>query len=97
MTRRQWREVVLVPLAAWAALAAAIAVTCLYANLPNGPLKPAVALAIAAGQALVSGVLFMRLGRASALVRLAAAAGFLWLSLLFILAFADYLTRAYPP
>ncbi|MGH6957560.1 MAG: hypothetical protein ACREEW_12925 [Caulobacteraceae bacterium] len=96
MTRHQLRHVVLVPLAAWAALGVAIVATCLYANWPHGPQKAAVTLLIAAAQALVSGVLFMRLDQASPLVRFAAVSGFVWLSYLFIFAFADYLTRAYP-
>ena len=96
MTPRQRRDVFWVPGAAWAAIAAAVALTCVCARAPIGPWKPWVALAIAAGQAMISGLLLMRLDRSNALVRVTAAAGFAWLSLLFILAFADYLTRAYP-
>ena len=96
MTREQLKEVILVPCAAWGGLALAIVFTCLYANIPGGPQKTAVALAVASLQALASGIIFMRLGKSSALVRLTAAAGFLWLSFLFIFAFADYLTRPYP-
>ncbi|HUO13195.1 MAG TPA: hypothetical protein VMU37_10620 [Caulobacteraceae bacterium] len=96
MTGRQFREVILTPAVVWAVIAAGIAGSALCANFVGGALKPALTLAIAAGQALLSGLLFMRLDKAAALVRLAAAAGFMWLSLLFILAFGDYLTRAYP-
>jgi cytochrome c oxidase subunit 4 len=98
VTRRQLKHVILVPLGAWAALAAAILITCVYANLPQTPAKPAIALLIAAAQAVVSALVFMRLDRASALLRLTALAGLAWLSLLFILSFGDYLTRGvWPP
>jgi hypothetical protein len=36
----------------------------------------------------------MRLDRASALVRITAAVGFLWLSFLFIFTFADFVMRS---
>jgi cytochrome c oxidase subunit IV len=97
MTGRQFRQVILTPAIVWLVIAAAITATSLYASLPNGPQKPAVSLAIAGAQAILSGVVFMRLDKAAALVRLAAMAGFLWLSLLFILSFGDYLTRPWPP
>ena len=96
MTRAEVKEVVLVPCVAWAGLMLAVVFTTLYANLPNGPQKPAVALGVASLQAFLSALVFMRLGKASTLVRLTAAVGFLWLSFLFIFAFADYLTRPYP-
>ena len=38
-------------------------------------------------------VVFMRLNRASALVKLTAAAGLVWLSFLFLIGSADFLTR----
>ncbi|HUZ12624.1 MAG TPA: hypothetical protein VMU93_07250 [Caulobacteraceae bacterium] len=97
MTRRQWKQVVATPFAAWAALALGIGLTCGYALMGASPFKPAIALAIAACQAAVSAIVFMRLDRASALVRFAAVSGVLWLSFLFILSFCDYLSRAYPP
>ena len=42
---------------------------------------------------MLVGLYFMRLNRSSALVRLTAIAGVFWLSFLFIMAGADYLTR----
>jgi cytochrome c oxidase subunit 4 len=98
VTGSQLKHVVLVPLAAWAGLATAIVVTCVYANLPQTPAKPLVTLLIAAGQAAASALVFMRLDKASSLLRLTALAGLAWLSLLFILSFGDYLTRGvWPP
>ena len=38
-------------------------------------------------------VVFMRLNRSSALVKLTAAAGLVWLSFLFLIGSADFLTR----
>jgi cytochrome c oxidase subunit 4 len=51
-------------------------------------------LAIAAFKVILIAAFFMRLDRASALVRITAAVGFLWLSFLFIFAFADFMMRS---
>lgn len=96
MTREQRKTVIFVPCAAWAGLALAVVFTALYAHIPRVPAKPAVTLAIAGAQMLASGLIFMRLDKSSALVRLTAAVGLAWLSFLFIFSFADYLTRPYP-
>ena len=61
-------------------------------HLPLGPLKLPLNLAVVAVQAVVMGLVFMRLNRASALVRLAAVGGFLWIALMFVLTFAAVLT-----
>jgi caa(3)-type oxidase subunit IV len=84
--------VVLGPLLVWAGLLVALAVSALYAFL-GGPFALLVNLAIAAGMAAALAVLFMGLTTASALVRLTAIAGLLWLAFLFSLSFADYYTR----
>jgi caa(3)-type oxidase subunit IV len=93
MTRKELKSVVLVPLATWAGLCLALAATATYAFLPDAPVKPIIALAIAAFKVTLIAAFFMRLDRASPLVRLTAAVGFLWLSFLFVFAFADYLMR----
>jgi caa(3)-type oxidase subunit IV len=97
MTRRQLERVVLVPLATWAGLCLALTATAVYAFVPDAPIKPVVALAIAALKVFLIAAFFMRLDRASVLVRLTASVGFLWLSFLFIFAFADFATRAIKP
>jgi cytochrome c oxidase subunit 4 len=86
--------VLLVPLATWASLCLALAATAAYAYLPGAPVKPVAALAVAALKVILIAAFFMRLDRASALVRITAAVGFLWLSFLFIFAFADFMMRS---
>lgn len=93
MTREQRARVVLRPLALWAGLMLLVAATIGYALWPGAPLKTGVALAIAAAQVGLIATIGMGLRRAAWLVRLAALAGVAWLSLLYLIAFADYLTR----
>ncbi|HEX4182170.1 MAG TPA: hypothetical protein VHY34_02805 [Caulobacteraceae bacterium] len=95
MTRDQFKAVLLTPLVVWAALCLALTASALYAFLPAVPVKSLVAMVIAGFKMALIGAFFMRLDRASALVRITAAVGFVWLSFLFIFAFADYLTRAH--
>jgi cytochrome c oxidase subunit 4 len=97
MARRDPPSVLLVPLVTWAGLLVALAATVSYAFLPNAPIKPWVGLSIAAIKAVLIGLFFMRLTRAAGLVRVTAVVGLLWLSLLFVLGFCDFLTRLAPP
>lgn len=53
----------------------------------------AIILALAAIQALLVLLSFMRLWNSNKLVRMVAGVGFLWLLILFVLAFSDYMTR----
>jgi caa(3)-type oxidase subunit IV len=96
MPRGDNPSVLLVPLVTWAALLVALGATALYAFLPDAPLKPWVGLSIAGLKATLIALFFMRLTRAPALVKITAAVGLLWLSLLFILGFCDFLTRLAP-
>jgi cytochrome c oxidase subunit 4 len=80
------------PALAWVALMVLLAMSVGIAELPLGPLKLPLNLAVVAVQAVVMGLVFMRLNRASALVRLAAVGGFLWIALMFVLTFAAVLT-----
>lgn len=89
-------SVVLVPLLTWLGLLVALAATVTYAFLPAVPAKPWVGLMIAAVKATLIGLFFMRLTRAPALLRVTALVGLLWLSLLFIFGFCDFLTRLPP-
>lgn len=93
MTRDQAREVLWAPLVVWALLMALLGLTLLYAYLPGAPLKTEAALAIGAAKALLIALFFMQLRQAAGLTRLAAGAGLAWASLLYLLTFADILTR----
>ena len=93
MTREQRAHVILVPLKVWAALLMLLGLTFGYAYLPHGPFKAEASIAIAIAKALLIAFFFMQLREAAWLVRLAALAGVVWASFLYLIAFADYLTR----
>jgi cytochrome c oxidase subunit IV len=86
-------SVVVGPTLVWLALLAVLAVNILVAHLPLGRAKTPTNLLLAVVQASFMFVVFMRLNRASALVKLTAAAAFVWLSFLFLIGSGDYLTR----
>ena len=77
----------------WAALLVLLGVTCVAAYIPLGTLNVVVGLSIAAIKASLVAFLFMNLKRSDALIRLAAAAGFFWLIVLFALTLSDFLMR----
>jgi cytochrome c oxidase subunit IV len=85
-----WRRL----LPVWGALLGLLAVTFACAYAPLGAFNVVVALAVAAIKATLVGFIFMGLARSGALLRLAAAAGFFWLVILFALTFSDYLGRS---
>lgn len=87
------RKIVYRPLLAWAALCLLLTITVAVAYVPLGALNLVVSLAIAAAKVLIIALVFMELVRASSLLRLAAMTGIFWLLFLFVLMFADYLTR----
>lgn len=91
--KRETRHVLIKPLLVWIGLLLLLGLTFAYAYLPGVPMKAEAGLLVAFAKAALIAIIFMQLGEASALVRLAAAAGFAWLSLLFLLSFADLLTR----
>lgn len=93
MDRDTRRRVVFVPLALWVGLIVLLAITAVYANVGAAPGKGIVNIAIAIGMWLVIAVMLMQLRRSAALIRLTAIAGLVWGSFLFILTFADLLTR----
>lgn len=80
----------------FAALLVLLAITVGAAYLPLGRWGVVVALAIAFSKATLVMVYFMQLRHRSSLVRIFAIGGFFWLALLFVLTFADYLTRGTP-
>lgn len=90
---RNRRSVFALPLAVWAIMLALMAVSVAIAFLPLGPGKLFANLAISGAQAALVAAILMRLDRASALVRLAAAAAFVWIAMLFTLSGADYFSR----
>ena len=86
-------SVVAGPALVWAGLLLMLAANVGVALLPLGRVKTPLNLLLAVAQASLMFVVFMRLNRASALVKLTAAAGLVWLSFLFLIGSADYLTR----
>jgi caa(3)-type oxidase subunit IV len=84
-----WRRV----LPVWLGLMALLAVGCALAYAPLGAWDVAVSFGIAATQAVLVALLFMRLIEAPVLIRLTAACGLFWSAILFTLTFADVLSR----
>lgn len=93
MTRDQRLHVVIGPVAIWGALMVLLAATTGYAYWPGAPAKLGISLSIGVMKALLVALLFMQLRRATGLVRLAAIAGVIWASFLYLFSFADFLTR----
>ncbi len=87
------RSVIAGPALVWLGLLAILAANVGVAFAPLGRVKTPVNLLLAVVQASLMFAVFMRLNRASALVKLTAAAGLVWLSFLFLIGSADYLTR----
>ena len=93
MSADERRHVIWGPVRLWAGLMALFGATVFYAYLPGAGAKLGVSLSIGTAKALLIAMLFMQLRAASGLVRLAALAGLVWASFLYLFAFADYLTR----
>ncbi|GEP09043.1 cytochrome C oxidase subunit IV family protein [Methylobacterium gnaphalii] len=87
------RAIWLRSLVVWAILIALLGLSWLAAYGPFGGWTVAVNFGIAAAQATLVAVLFMRLNEASALVRLAAVCGLFWASILFALTLSDTFSR----
>ncbi|MCK8787077.1 cytochrome C oxidase subunit IV family protein [Roseomonas sp. NAR14] len=77
----------------WAGLLLLLLATLALAYVPMGWLNLPVGLAIAAAKALLVALVFMDLRRRDLLLRLAAGASLLWIGFLFLLTFADLLSR----
>ncbi len=77
-----------------AALAVLLVVTVLAAQVHLGVWNTPVAMSIALAKAALIVLFFMHVRYGSPLLRVFAAAGFLWLLLMFLLMLPDYLTRA---
>jgi cytochrome c oxidase subunit 4 len=91
--RARKRDIWIRPLLVWAALCALLASTCALAYVPMGAGNLPVSLCIAALKAVLVGAIFMRLFENNALNRLAAAAGPIWVFVMFLLMGTDYFTR----
>jgi cytochrome c oxidase subunit 4 len=78
---------------AWLGLLALLLITVGTALVPLGALNVALNLGISVAKTLLVMIIFMHLDSGSPAIRLAAATGFVWLLLLFILTLGDYLTR----
>jgi len=63
------------------------------AHLKIGRYALPATLGVAALQALITGLFFMELRQAKAIVRLAAATGLIWLAIMFALTFSDIFSR----
>lgn len=84
-----WRRNLLV----WAALLMLLVLTWTLAYVPLGAANLVVSLAIATIKVALVAVLFMELIHDSALIRIVAITGLFWLAVLFLLTFADVVTR----
>jgi cytochrome c oxidase subunit IV len=93
VTPKTRRHVLLAPVGIWLALMLLLGLTLGYAYWPGAPGHAETGLAIGALKGLMIAVFFMQLRRAAGLVRLAAIAGLVWLSFLYLFAFADFLSR----
>jgi cytochrome c oxidase subunit 4 len=79
----------------WLALMALLALTAGSSYLPLGAAHVPVNFTIAAIKAALVLVFFMHVARGEAAVRIAAAAGLLWLGFLFALSFVDFIGRGH--
>ena len=84
-----WRRNLLI----WVALLILLGLTFTLAYIPLGIFNIIAALGIAAIKVGLVAFLFMGLGRSSSLIKLASAAGILWVITLFALTLSDSLTR----
>jgi cytochrome c oxidase subunit 4 len=75
------------------ALLLLLALTVGVAYVDLGPWNTAVAMLVSLAKGMLILIFFMHLGKASALVRLAACAGFFWLAIMLVLILGDFMTR----
>jgi cytochrome c oxidase subunit 4 len=80
-------------LAALASLAGLLALSVVLAHFRLGVVNVIAGPAIAALKAAVVLIFFMKLGRSSAGIRLAACFGFAWVGILIVLTLGDFLNR----
>jgi cytochrome c oxidase subunit 4 len=93
MSEAARREPVAPYLIAWIVLLLLLGLSTLSAFLPLGVFQPIVQFGIAATQAAIIFIVFMRLRGRPSLKWVFAGAGFFWLLFLYGLSMADYATR----
>ena len=81
------------PLTVWIGLIALLAISAASAYRPLGPANAAINLAIGAAMIVLLATFLMNLRWSSALVRICAVSGLVWLTFMFVLTFTDYLSR----
>jgi cytochrome c oxidase subunit 4 len=81
----------------WIALMILLALTCASSYLPMGDWNTVANTVISCAKALLIALFFMHLRQASALLRIAAVVGLLWLALLFGISWTDFATRDISP
>jgi cytochrome c oxidase subunit 4 len=84
-------------LANYAALMVLLGATALASHAPLGVWRTPISLLIAAVKMALVFLFFMQLWYRRGLIRIFAAAGFFWLSIIGVLTFCDYLTRGWSP
>ena len=87
------RPLLRIPFLALIVLTILLASTITLAFVPMGNMNLVVSLLIAAAKVAIIVVIFMELPKASGVQILAAGVGLFWLLFLFVLGFADYLSR----
>ena len=80
---------------AWAALLVLLALTIAASFAPLGRVLPYVSYTIAVAKTALIVWLFMEMKTRDGLQRLALSVGFVWLLMLLVLSFADFLTRGW--
>jgi cytochrome c oxidase subunit 4 len=93
MTRDERRRILWGPLGALVLLLALMGTTIAIAYLPIPGGRPGLNITISVLQIAIIALFLMQLRRAAGLVRMAALAGVIWASFLYLFAFSDYLTR----
>ena len=73
-----------------------LALTAFCAGLPLGPANFPLSIVIGIAKTLLVAIFFMELKSSGTLIRLSAFVGLIWLSILLMLALADYWTRYAP-
>ena len=74
-----------------------LVLTLVAAMFDLGPLNVVVAMAIATAKALLVVLYFMHVRYSSRLVQVFAGAALIWLLIMFVITFGDYLTRGWVP
>ena len=91
---RRLKEVLLPNVTAWVILMVLLGLTAGSAFIPLGSANAVINITIAALKGLTVATVFMSLKRPDPLLRLVAAVSFVFLLTMFMLTFADYLSRA---